>query len=128
VGWSVTYSGEAAAQLEEAKEKALANPNGAHAAYYESVVKIVKEVIANPDLSISPQNMLKSSLAGVLRVKVGKRYRVFYLASSTRGRAIVLLFGYRKNGDKNDAYRVFERLLHRGVFDAYFTELGVGKP
>ncbi len=72
--------------------------------------------------------MLKEDLAGVFRVKVGKRIRIFYLASSVHNTAIVLMIGYRKEGDKNDAYEVLRRLLHRGAFDAHFAELGVRKP
>jgi hypothetical protein len=60
-------------------------------------------------------------------VKKG-RIRVFYAASSERARAVVLLLGYRKQGDKRDAYAELERLLRRKDFDRVFEDLGVKKP
>lgn len=89
---------------------------------------MIRDVVANPDLALAHQNMLKDDLAGVLRVKVGRRHRIFYLASSEKRRAIVLMFGFRKEGDKNDAYEVVRRLVRKGAFDAHFAALGVKKP
>jgi hypothetical protein len=42
--------------------------------------------------------------------------------------AVVLFIGYRKEGDKHDAYVEFERHLKRGAFDQQFAELGLPKP
>ena len=123
----LSYSAEAVAQLGAAKTKAEAKPSGGHAANYNALRKIIEEIVADPQFAFAHQNMLRGQLANVLRVKHG-RERIFYIASSKLGRACVLLIGYRKSGDKNDAYEVFQRLLRRGSFDAHFAELGVTKP
>jgi len=60
-------------------------------------------------------------------VKIG-RLRVFFIASEPTKRAIVLCLGYRKAGDKNDAYEEVRRLIRRGSFDPQFAELGITKP
>lgn len=124
----ISCSAEAAKQLGEMKAKAEANPTGANASAYNAIAKVIKDVISNHDLAFLPQHMLRGDLAGVFRVKGFGRGRVFYLASSSSQRAIILMIGYRKEGDKRDAYEVIRRLLRKGAFDAHFAELGVSKP
>ena len=66
-------------------------------------------------------------LAGIYRAHAG-RLRVCWIASSQLRRAIVLVIGRRKEGDRNDVYADLERLLRGGFLDAYFAELGQQNP
>lgn len=43
-------------------------------------------------------------------------------------RSILLWVGYRKEGDKNDAYEEMRRRMKNGDFDVHFEELGIKKP
>ena len=125
--WEVRHSPLAATALAEMKAAAEGAPAGSPATAYDAVAKLIKEVISDPRLAIRRNHMLKGTLANVLRVKTG-RLRIFFLASSARERAVVLWIGYRKEGDRKDAYTEFERLLRAGTFDQQFAELGVAKP
>jgi hypothetical protein len=88
---------------------------------------IIENIVANPDHAFISKHHLRGNLAGILRVKTG-RLRLFFIAKRTEGAAIVLFIGYRKEGDKRDAYTEFLRLLNRSAFDAQFAELGLAKP
>ena len=67
------------------------------------------------------------NLSGVRRAKLG-RERVFFLASREKQLAIVLMLGFRKEGDRSDAYVEIVRRIRRGEFDKQFLEAGVDKP
>jgi mRNA-degrading endonuclease RelE of RelBE toxin-antitoxin system len=109
------------------QDSARANPEGRDAALLRSVVRYLVEVIADPVHAFDPRHALRAPLASVRRIKAG-RLRIFYLASKPKRRAIVLAVGNRKEGDKRDAYKDFERRIRRGEFDAQFAELGIQKP
>ena len=55
---------------------------------------------------------LKDELAGYRRVKKG-RHRIFYAVDEERSLIIILHIGFRKAGDRHDAYREFQRLFVR---------------
>jgi mRNA-degrading endonuclease RelE of RelBE toxin-antitoxin system len=113
---------------EDTLRKMRENEKGAQrAALYDGVANLIKTVIAESDLALLPKNRLSGELAGVLRIKKG-RFRLFYLASTEKAAAVVLFIGYRKEGDKHDAYVEFERHLKRGAFDQQVAELGLPKP
>jgi hypothetical protein len=97
------------------------------AAPYETVADVIRTIVANPELAFMPKHALRSPLAGVFRIKKG-RFRLFFIASREKQAAIVLFLGYRKEGDKRDAYSEFERHLRRGAFDPQFVELGMKRP
>jgi len=42
--------------------------------------------------------------------------------------AIVLMLGFRKEGDHNDAYVEIVRRIRRGEFDEQFREVGIARP
>ena len=113
--------------LAELRSDAEKNPEGARGAVYRSVVRILERFVAVPEHALDTRYRLRAPLASVFRVKVG-RLRIFYLASKPKQRAIVLAVGYRKEGDKHDAYDDFKRRIRRGEFDAQFAELGIPKP
>jgi hypothetical protein len=92
---------------------------------------LLLEVIANEDHAFSPATALGRrgpvNLSGVRRAKLG-RERVFFLASRQKQLAIVLMLGFRKDGDRNDAYVEIVRRIRRGEFDEQFCEAGIAKP
>lgn len=94
---------------------------------YESLLDVINKVIGEADLALSPQNRLRGSLASVLRIKKG-RLRIFFLASVQKQKAIVLFFGYRREGHKGDAYAELERMIRKGTFDPQFAELEIPRP
>jgi mRNA-degrading endonuclease RelE of RelBE toxin-antitoxin system len=55
---------------------------------------------------------LTDDLAGYRRLKKG-RYRVFYDIDEGRRVIRILHIGFRKEGDRRDAYREFQRLIGR---------------
>ena len=55
---------------------------------------------------------LKDELAGYRRVKKGRR-RIFYEVDEGRSLISILYVGFRKAGDRHDAYREFQRLFGR---------------
>jgi hypothetical protein len=89
--------------------------------------KLINEVVAVEDHAFGPATALRSGLSPVRRAKMG-RLRLFFLASREHRAASVLMVGYRKAGDKNDAYEEIARRIRRGEFDAQFDELGIKKP
>lgn len=89
------------------------------------------EVVADEENAFSPAAALGRrgpvNLSGVRRAKLG-RGRVFFLASRQKQLAIVLMLGFRKEGDRNDAYVEIVRRIRRGEFDDQFREIGIAKP
>ena len=58
---------------------------------------------------------LADELTGLRSVRaVGQRYRIVYEVQREAGRVTVLTFGIRREGDKQDVYKVAERLRRRG--------------
>ncbi len=55
---------------------------------------------------------LTDELAGYRRIKKG-RYRVFYQVDEARRLVSILFVGFRKEGDRRDAYREFQKLIGR---------------
>lgn len=124
--YEVTRSPVAARQLSKMEENAVKYPGTAHEAAWKAHRKVIEEVLPEPDLVFARKH--QCGIPNVFRVKVGLRSRVFYIASSKLKRVAVLYIGYRKDGDKGDAYTEIRREIRRGTFDAQFTELGVDKP
>jgi toxin YhaV len=99
-----------------------------------SDVKLLKAIMVGIREKI-PQDPLAAhfALRGPLRKygrlkKMGlpERYRLFFKPFSDRGRKaiIILWLGYpRKEGDKNDCYAVFEKMVARGEFPESIDEL-----
>lgn len=58
---------------------------------------------------------LADELTGLRSVRaVGQRYRIVFEVQCDAGRVTVLMFGIRREGDRQDVYRVAERLRRRG--------------
>ena len=121
----------AAEQINQIRANAEARPNSAHAAHWCALNKLLQEVVRNEDHALSAATALGRrgpvNLAGVRRAKLG-RERVFFVASQEKQIAIVLMLGFRKEGDRNDAYVEIVRRIRRGEFDEQFREAGIAKP
>lgn len=118
-------------QINQARVNAEARPNSAHDAAWRALKKLLHEVVTNEDLAFATATALGRrgpvNLAGVRRAKLG-RQRVFFLASREKQIAIVLMLGFRKEGDHNDAYVEIVRRIRRGEFDEQFREVGIARP
>ncbi|MCL1470022.1 type II toxin-antitoxin system YhaV family toxin [Argonema antarcticum] len=72
---------------------------------------------------------LKDNLRGYSRLKgmgLPNRYRLFFRASQLEEQKeiVILWLGYpRKEGDKNDCYAVFQKMVLNGTFPASMQEL-----
>lgn len=65
--------------------------------------------------------------SNIYRVKAG-RTRIPYIWSSAKAAVRILCVGYRKDGDKRDAYAELSRVLNSGQLDADFALIGVKRP
>ncbi len=121
----------AAEQINQARANAEARPNTTHDAVWRALKKLLQEIVTSEDHAFSAATALgrrgSVNLAGVRRAKLG-RQRVFFLASREKQLAIVLMLGFRKEGDRKDAYVELVRRIRRGEFDEQFREAGIAKP
>jgi|HubBroStandDraft_2_1064218.scaffolds.fasta_scaffold469942_2 mRNA-degrading endonuclease RelE of RelBE toxin-antitoxin system len=127
---SVWYSSPAATQISEMKARSAASPGSSNATVWNGVRRILQDALTNPVIAFARDHGCREGqhdFGNVFRFKVG-RYRIFYIGSSTLQRLIVLFIGYRKDGDKHDAYAELSRRLKSTEFDDVFKELGVKKP
>lgn len=92
-----------------------------------AVMKGIKEkIVVDP---FAPQFALKGSLRHYGRLKgmgLSARHRLFFRAfeSSDRKVLIILWLGFpRKEGDKNDCYEIFSRMVRNGDFPDNLDEL-----
>jgi toxin YhaV len=94
---------------------------------FRMVQEAIKVII--PQNPLDRRHALSGALANIFRLKKG-RYRICWICSS-RHRTIFILFiseSLRKEGDVNDPYRVFTKLVMTGEFDSIFDQLGVRRP
>ena len=94
---------------------------------FRMVQEAIKVII--PQNPIDRKYALSGSLSNIFRIKKG-RYRICWIASSEH-RIIFILFiseSLRKEGDANDPYRVFTKMVMTGEFDSIFDQLGIRKP
>ena len=92
----------------------------AYDALRHTLDRVISEHALNPKFALGARK--SGSLHGVFRQKSG-RLRVFWIASKPKMTAIVLFIGYRKAGDKKDAYEQFKHRLSHGDFDHHFKAL-----
>lgn len=112
--------------LQLAELKGAAETVKAKRQLYRCLSRLAQDFL--PDHACHETHLLSGPLRGVVyRAKQG-RLRIFYTASIERGLVILLDVGNRKDGDKNDAYRVLERRIRGGDFDEQFRECGHQRP
>ena len=131
MGLNLKQSAFAQTQIEKIRAKARASPTSAHRKQWEALEKLLKEVVANEEHAFSSLTALgqrnSGNLTGVRRAKTG-RNRVFFLASREKKLSIVLMIGFRKEGDPHDAYLELAKRIRKGDFDPQFVEAGIKKP
>ncbi|NJM67329.1 MAG: type II toxin-antitoxin system YhaV family toxin [Acaryochloris sp. RU_4_1] len=94
---------------------------------YAAIMRAIKEKI--PVDPFASNFVLTGPLKKFSRVKkmgIPHRYRLFFRAFQvSQGQSIFILWlGYpRKEGDKNDCYRVFRKMVERGDFPTSLDEL-----
>lgn len=129
--FDLRYSPRAADQIKGIQAKAASSPKTAHATFWATLKKLLQDVVANEDHATGPLTRLGYAkgvnVAPLRRAKAG-RARVFFVSSSARRLSIVLMIGYRKEGDAGDAYAEVVQRLRRGEFNLHFDEAGVGRP
>jgi toxin YhaV len=65
-----------------------------------------------------------SRYARLKKMGLPSRYRLFFKPDRDRKVIVILWLGYpRKDGDKNDCYTVFEKMISKGEFPANIDEL-----
>lgn len=107
--------------------EAKGDPTNAICTKFRMVEEAIKKIIP-----LDPMNRryaLSGDLSNIFRLHKG-RLRICWIASSTLRRSCVLFISetLRKQGDANDPYRVFTKMLRSGELDQYFARLGVKKP
>jgi tRNA1(Val) A37 N6-methylase TrmN6 len=85
--------------------------------------RLLEELLPRPEHALAPGTALRDDLVPLRRVKFG-RHRLVFVASREKRLAIVLLIGFRKDGDKHDVYEDVRRRARRGEFDSALAELG----
>ena len=97
---------------------------------YTALMRIIKERI--PADPYNPAFALKGPLAPFKRAKkmgLESRHRLFFkvMRAENQQAIFILWLGYpRKDGDKNDCYSVFSRMIASGEFPASFQMLRDG--
>jgi len=102
-------------------------PTGARVKRFRGIEEAVKKII--PQDLFALNRSLSGKLAGVYRVKKG-RIRICYVGSSTTRKIGILYISEkpRKQGDKNDPYVLFTKMIQSGKFGEFLENLGVGQP
>jgi len=103
------------------------DPTNAACTTFRMVKEAIKIII--PQSPVDRKYALSGNLANIFRIKKG-RHRICWIAS-TQHRVIFILFiseSLRKDGDANDPYRVFAKMVMTGEFDSMFDQLGITKP
>jgi mRNA-degrading endonuclease RelE of RelBE toxin-antitoxin system len=122
----IRYSEAAASQIAEARARGEARPDSSHATYWKALRRLLQELLPIPEHAFAPGTMLRDEFAGLGRVKFG-RHRLIYVASREKRILVVLFIGFRKEGDKHDAYRELDRRLRAGEFASCLAQVGVVK-
>jgi toxin YhaV len=107
--------------------EAKGEPTNSACTTFGMVREAIKVII--PQNPIDRKYALSGRLANIFRIKKG-RYRICWVASSEH-RMIFILFiseSLRKDGDVNDPYRIFTKMVMTGEFDSVFDRLGIRKP
>ena len=132
--YKLRYSNVAQDYVKQIKESAFdkdgkRKTGNRHLAVYDGLKNLFEDII--PYRALDPTFTLETkhgiSLGGVNRAKQG-RLRIYWIASSAKRLVYILFIGYRKEGDRKDAYRKFVAHLRRGSFDRLFANLDQKNP
>lgn len=130
--YGVTLSTAAETAYERFYRRAAeAHKRGDIANAHYTALKTIDEVIENmiPRNPFDRRYALRGNLSGVFRIKKG-RLRICWTGNSSKREVCILFISetLRKDGDANDPYEVFTKLLLKGDYDAVFTSLGLPPP
>lgn len=117
------------AKLHEEAEAAISRGNTSHPKV--KLLRMVDECLDKliPHEPLNPSRALAGVLANVYRMKKG-RLRICYVVSPSERQITVLFISEtpRKEGDKNDPYKIFTHMVMSGEFDPVFEKIGLKKP
>ena len=101
-------------------------PTSARVKRFRGIEEAVKKIIPQDPFAVN--RSLSGKLAGIYRVKKG-RIRICYVGSSTTKKIGILYISDkpRKQGDKNDPYVLFSKMMRSGTFVDFLEELDVGR-
>lgn len=130
--WRVLMTDSAAAVYEDMYRRAReaenrGDPTNAHCTNFNMVREAVRTIIPNDP--INRRNALTGKLSNVFRLHKG-RMRILWIASSDLREIVILYISetLRKQGDVNDPYQIFTKMVMSGEFMDWFDRLGVKKP
>ncbi len=103
------------------------DPANSKVTTFNMVEEVLDKII--PHDPFNPSRALTGTFSNIFRIKKG-RMRVCCIGSSREKKIIVLYISDtpRKEGDINDPYSVFSRLVLSGKFDKFFETIGVRRP
>ena len=102
------------------------DPTNAICTKFRMVDEAVERII--PRDPMNRRYALRDDFANIFRLQKG-RLRICWIASSKMRRVCILFISetQRKEGDANDPYRMFAKLLMSGELDEHFQRMGVRK-
>ena len=106
--------------------EAPGDPANAVCTTFRMIEEAVEHII--PRDPVNRRYALRDDFSNIFRLQKG-RLRICWIASSKMRRVCILFISetQRKEGDANDPYRVFAKLLKSGELDEHFQRLGVKK-
>lgn len=102
------------------------DPTNAVCTTFRMVEEAIERII--PRDPHNKKHALRDNFSNIFRLQKG-RLRICWIASSKMRRVCILFISetLRKEGDINDPYWLFEKLLRSGELDEHFLKLGVKK-
>jgi mRNA-degrading endonuclease RelE of RelBE toxin-antitoxin system len=130
--YAVEFSNTAAEVYANLHQKMKdAEARGDTSSNHHTVFKMVEEVIKNviPRDPINKKYGLSGPLSRFFRIKKG-RHRICWAASSQKRKVCILFISetMRKEGDVNDPYNIFTKLVLSGKYDDVLRRLGLAAP
>ena len=106
--------------------EAKGDPTHSVCTTFRMVEEAIERII--PRDPINKRYALREEFSNMYRLQKG-RLRICWIASSKMLRVCILFISetQRKEGDANDPYRLFAKLLMSGELDEHFQRLGVKK-
>jgi len=102
----------------------LGHPESQHCTTFRMLQEAIKTLV--PRDPLNKEYALRGALSNIFRMRKG-RMRIMWIASSEKRRICILFISetLRKEGDANDPYEKFNRLMSSGEFSGALKELGV---
>jgi mRNA-degrading endonuclease RelE of RelBE toxin-antitoxin system len=113
--------------LKMKEAEARGETSSAHHTCFRVVEEVIKKII--PSDPINKKYGLSGPLSRFFRIKKG-RHRICWAASSTKRKVCILFISetLRNEGDVNDPYNIFTKLVLSGQYDDLLGKLGLAAP